>query len=128
MHADVLTLTPITMPLALSLGRLTESEFEIRKADSEAWQRRGTQGKLPTAPDLARMHREQQSLEETTLPPPGTAVTTRLLSSEKSIQYNNRKGTVVAPPAGTAIKPGRVAVLLDDETKPISFKLMNIRV
>eukprot|EP00729_Bicosta_minor_P006998 gene6998-biopygen5172 len=60
------------------------------------------------------------------IPPPGTAATTILLTSANAAKYNNRTGSVVAPPEGVAIKPGRAAVLLDGEAKPISFKLMNL--
>lgn len=59
-------------------------------------------------------------------PPEGTMVVTTLLISAK---YNNRTGRVVAAPReGVAIKPGRAAVLLDGEAKPISFKAMNLRI
>lgn len=58
----------------------------------------------------------------------GTAVTTTLLTSAKAVKYNSRSGKVAVPTAGTATKPGRAAVILDGETAPISFKLMNLRV
>ena len=61
-------------------------------------------------------------------PPPGTAVTTILLTSANAAKYNNRTGRLVAPTEFAAIKPGRAAVLLDGEAAPISFKLMNLRV
>eukprot|EP00729_Bicosta_minor_P032524 gene32524-biopygen24271 len=61
-------------------------------------------------------------------PPPGTAVTTILLTSANAAKYNSRTGRVVEPTEGVAIKPGRAAVLLDGEAAPISFKLMNLRV
>eukprot|EP00729_Bicosta_minor_P021129 gene21129-biopygen25357 len=60
-------------------------------------------------------------------PPPGTAVTTILLNSVNAAKYNNRTGRVVEPAEGAAIKLGRVAVLLDGEVAPISFKLMNLQ-
>ena len=59
-------------------------------------------------------------------PPPGTAITTILLASAASTQYNNRSGIVMAPMP--TVKLGRAAVLLDGETKPISFKLKNLQV
>ena len=59
-------------------------------------------------------------------PSPGTAVTAILLTSPAASLYNNRSGAVVAP--ASAIKPGRVGVLLEGETKPISFKLKNVKV
>ena len=57
----------------------------------------------------------------------GTPVTVVCLTSASSVKYNNMKGIVVAaPPAG---KVGRAAVLLlEGGSKPISFKLMNLRV
>eukprot|EP00729_Bicosta_minor_P027501 gene27501-biopygen7784 len=61
-------------------------------------------------------------------PPPGTAVTTILLTSANAAKYNNRTGRVVAPTEGAAIKPGRAAVLLDGEAAPISFKLKNLQI
>ena len=61
-------------------------------------------------------------------PPPGTTITTILLTSAKAAKYNNKTGRVVTPTEGVAIKPGRAAVLLDGEAAPISFKLMNVRV
>lgn len=54
-------------------------------------------------------------------PPYGTPVTTTKLTSTK---YNNRSGTVVKPTE--RLKPGRVAVLLDGDKKPISLKRTNI--
>eukprot|EP00729_Bicosta_minor_P032828 gene32828-biopygen3824 len=63
----------------------------------------------------------QQANDIPTLPP-GTAVTTILLTSANAAKYNNRTGRVVEPAQGVAIKPGRVAVLLDGEAAPISFK------
>ena len=59
--------------------------------------------------------------------PPGTAVTTILLTSAKAATYDDRRGRVVEPTEGVGIKPDRAAVLLDGEVKPISFKLMNLR-
>ena len=47
----------------------------------------------------------------------GTSVTTTKLSNPK---YSDRTGKVVEPTS--RLKPGRVAVLLDGETKPISVK------
>eukprot|EP00729_Bicosta_minor_P029160 gene29160-biopygen20564 len=60
-------------------------------------------------------------------PPPGTTITTVLLTSANAAKYNNRTGRVVAPTEGAAIKPGRAAVLLDGEAAPISFKLKNLQ-
>eukprot|EP00729_Bicosta_minor_P013105 gene13105-biopygen14214 len=61
-------------------------------------------------------------------PPPGTTVTTILLTSVNAAKYNNRTGRVVAPTEGAAIKQGRAAVLLDGEAAPISFKLKNLQI
>lgn len=40
-------------------------------------------------------------------------------------QFNGRRGTVVIPKA--PLKSGRVAVLIDGETKPKSLKRTNLR-
>ena len=61
-------------------------------------------------------------------PPPGTAVTTVLLTSANAAKYTNKAGRVVEPTKGAAIKPGRAVVLLDGEAALISFKLKNLRV
>ena len=66
-------------------------------------------------------------------PLPGTTVTTVLLTSAKAAQYNNQTGKVVIVPSAaevtsTAIKPGRVAVLLDGEQHALAFNLKNLRV
>ena len=63
-------------------------------------------------------------------PPPGTRVTVILLASAAAaVKYNNRKGIVVVLPEGQpVVKAGRAAVLLEGEAKPISFKLMNLRI
>eukprot|EP00729_Bicosta_minor_P022703 gene22703-biopygen29461 len=61
-------------------------------------------------------------------PPPGSAVTTILLTSANAAKYNNRTGRVVAPIEVAAIKAGRAAVLLDGEAAPISFKLKNLQI
>ena len=60
-------------------------------------------------------------------PPPGTAITTILLTSANAAKYSNRTGRVVEPTEGVAIKPGRAAVLLKGEAAPISFKLKNLQ-
>ena len=59
-------------------------------------------------------------------PAPGNTVTTILLTSPASSQYNNRSGIVVAPTS--TIKPGRAAVLLDGETNALAFKLKNLQI
>ena len=63
-------------------------------------------------------------------PPPGTRVTVVLLASAAAaLKYNSRQGSVVVLPAEQpAVKVGRAAVLLEGEAKPISFKLMNLRI
>ena len=64
-------------------------------------------------------------------PPLATVVTVILLASAAAAaKYNGKKGTIVAAPAGgqRAVKVGRAAVLLEGEAKPMSFKLMNIKV
>ena len=53
----------------------------------------------------------------------GTTVTTVLLTSAAESKYNHKTGKVVA---GT--KLGAVAVQLNGNATPISFKLMNLRV
>eukprot|EP00729_Bicosta_minor_P032469 gene32469-biopygen20871 len=61
-------------------------------------------------------------------PPPGTAITTILLTYANAAKYNYRTGRVVELTEGAAINPGRAAVLLDGEAAPISFKLKNLQV
>eukprot|EP00729_Bicosta_minor_P018019 gene18019-biopygen22193 len=60
-------------------------------------------------------------------PPPGTTITTILLTSASAAKYNNRTGRVVELTEGAAINPSRAAVLLDGEAAPISFKLKNLQ-
>ena len=62
--------------------------------------------------------------------PPGTRVTVILLASAAAaLKYNGRQGIVVVLPEGQlAVKVGRAAVLIEGEAKPISFKLMNLRI
>ena len=71
-----------------------------------------------------------QDLNAIPTPPPGTRVTVILLASAAAaLKYNTRKGTVVALPEGQpAVKVGRAAVLMEGETKLISFKLMNLQI
>eukprot|EP00729_Bicosta_minor_P032612 gene32612-biopygen19391 len=54
-------------------------------------------------------------------PPPGTTITTILLTSANAAKYN-------APTDGAEIKPGRAAVLLDIKAALISFKLKNLQI
>eukprot|EP00729_Bicosta_minor_P030349 gene30349-biopygen21623 len=61
-------------------------------------------------------------------PPPGTTITTILLTSPNAAKYNSKTGRVVELIEGTAIKPGRAAVLLDGEAAPISFKPKNLQI
>ena len=61
-------------------------------------------------------------------PPPGTAVTTILLTSANAAKYNNKTGRVVEAPSPDMIRPGIKFVLLDGEVKPRMFKLMNLTV
>ena len=65
-----------------------------------------------------------QQGNEIPTPPPGTAVTTIMLTSAKAAKYNTMIGRLVEPIEGSEIKPGRVAVLLDGEIAPISFNFM----
>eukprot|EP00729_Bicosta_minor_P017680 gene17680-biopygen17232 len=60
-------------------------------------------------------------------PPPGTAVTTILLTSAKACKYNNRTGRVVEPLSPDMVRPGIAFVLLDGEAKPRMFKRMNLQ-
>ena len=61
-------------------------------------------------------------------PPPGSAVTTVLLTTGKAAKLNNTSGTVVAAPSPAMIRPGIAIVLLDGELLPIMFKTMNLRI
>ena len=88
------------------------------------WQLAAVQGHEGAQHNLDIMHRDN----EIPTPPPGTAVTAILLTSAAGRKHNNKSGIVVAPAEGTAVKPGRVAVLLEGAAAPISFKLMNLRV
>ena len=60
-------------------------------------------------------------------PPPGTAVTTILLTSANAAKYNNKTGRVVEAPSPDMIRPGIAFVLLDGEAKAKMFKLMNLQ-
>ena len=61
-------------------------------------------------------------------PPPGTTVTTVLLTSAEDAKYNNRTGTVVAPTAlAPSIQPGQVAVRLKGEQHALAFNVKNLR-
>ena len=60
-------------------------------------------------------------------PPPGTAVTTILLTSANASKHNNKTGKVVEPIKGAAPDPGCAAVQLDSEAAPILIKLMNLK-
>ena len=88
------------------------------------WQLAAEQGDDAALKALVEI--QQENLIPT--PPPGTAVTAILLTSAAGSKHNNKPGIVVTPLEGTAVKPGRVAVLLDGAAAPISFKLMNLRV
>ena len=57
-------------------------------------------------------------------PPPGTAVTTILLTSAKAIKDNSMAGKVAIAREAASIKLVRAAVLLDGEGAPIALKLM----
>eukprot|EP00729_Bicosta_minor_P032721 gene32721-biopygen18480 len=94
-------------------------------AEAAKWtQLAAVQGYKEALHNLDLMH--QQNYIPT--PPPGTAVTTILLTSANAAKYTNKAGRVVAPTEGAAIKPGRAAVLLDGEAAPISFKLKNLQI
>ena len=69
-----------------------------------------------------------QQLNLIPTPPPGTTVTTILLTSAKAAKYNNKSGVVVKATAGTApLKPGRVVVLLDGDQRALAFNVKNLR-
>ena len=86
------------------------------------WQLAAVQGYQNAFKNLGIIHEDNVF----PTPAPGTAITTVLLTSAASAKYNTRAGIVVTPTEGTIIKPGRVAVLLDGEVKPISLKLLNL--
>eukprot|EP00729_Bicosta_minor_P017662 gene17662-biopygen9417 len=60
-------------------------------------------------------------------PPPGTAITTILLTSPKAAKYNNKTGRVVEAPSPDMVRPGIAFVLLDCEAKARLFKLINLQ-
>ena len=81
--------------------------------------------------NTAAMKMLSEVQERNAIPPPtGTRVTVVLLASAAAaLKYNSRKGIVVLlPEEQPAVKVGRAAVLLEGEAKPISFKLMNLRI
>jgi len=61
-------------------------------------------------------------------PPPGTTITTVLLTSAKTAKLNNKTGVVVAAPSPAMVRPGIAFVLLGGEDHPKMLKLMNLRV
>eukprot|EP00729_Bicosta_minor_P018105 gene18105-biopygen21239 len=61
------------------------------------------------------------------MPPPGTAITTILLTSANAAKYNSKTGRVVEAPSLDMVRPGIAFVLLDGEAKPRMFKLMNLQ-
>lgn len=61
-------------------------------------------------------------------PPPGTAVTTVLLTADRAAEHNNKSGTVVEAPSPAMARPGVAFVLLDGETKARMFKAMNLQI
>ena len=60
-------------------------------------------------------------------PPPGTAVTTILLTSANAAKYNSKTGRVVEAPSPNMVRPTIAFVLLDGEAKARMFKLMNLQ-
>ena len=51
------------------------------------------------------------------------------IQKNHDVDINSRQGIVVVLPEGQlAVKVGRAAVLIEGEAKPISFKLMNLRI
>ena len=67
-----------------------------------------------------------QGLNGIPAPQPGSTITTVLLTPPFSMMYNNRSGVVVAP--AEDIRAAQVTVLLDGESTPMTFKIMNLRV
>jgi len=65
-----------------------------------------------------------QLIQEIPKPDIGEVVTVILLSSASATQYNGRTGQVAK--STKAVTKGRVAVLLEGEENPISFKCMNL--
>ena len=61
-------------------------------------------------------------------PPLGSSVTVVCLTSASALQYNGKKGKVVKDVGEQAAGSGRVAVLLDDQKKMLTLKLMNVAV
>ena len=61
-------------------------------------------------------------------PPPGTTITTILLTSAKTAKLNNKNGVVVVAPSAAMVRPGIAFVLLDGEDQPMMLKTMNLQV
>jgi len=72
---------------------------------------------------LSMVH-DLQARELIAQPIPGCAVLIILLTSAAGMKNNNRVGHVL--PRTKDVKPGRAAVMLQGETKAMSFKLMNL--
>lgn len=63
------------------------------------------------------------------LPRAGSTVTIVYLSSDAGADYNMKKGKVVQqPPLQPPLAPGRVLVLLEGASKPMSFRFVNLYV
>ena len=102
-------------------------------AMADQYLQRGIEHTPPgSAPNTEAMKALSELQEHNAIPtpPPGTRVTVVLLASAAAaLKYNGRGGIVVVLPEGQpAVKAGRAAVLLEGEAKPISFKLMNLRI
>ena len=60
-------------------------------------------------------------------PPPGTTITTVLLTSAKTAKLNTKIGVVVEAPSPAMVRPGIAFVLLNGEDQPKMLKLMNLQ-
>ena len=88
------------------------------------WQLAAVQGHEDAIHNLGTM----QQVNDIPTPPPGTTITTVLLTSAKTAKLNNKTGVVVAAPSPAMVRPGIAFVLLDGEDQPKMLKLMNLRV
>lgn len=106
-----------------NLGSMYWQGMGVQQDNHEAvkWLQRAAD-QSPTCTEALDMMQDDNAIPT---PPPGTTITTILLTSAKASKYNSRTGKVVAQPF---TKPGRAAVLLDGEVSPISFKLKNLQI
>eukprot|EP00729_Bicosta_minor_P002570 gene2570-2803_t len=120
--------TKQNVPRSLNLIQLA-IEAEQKQLIQQQQQHHAARSQVDGAEDSSSSPSPAPAAARTSHPKSGSTVTIVYLSSDAGADYNMKKGKVVQqPPQQPPLAPGRVLVLLEGASKPMSFRFVNLYV